>query len=137
MIDRRPALIARCKGVDDVIAAVSLAVARDLPIAIRGGGHNVAGHAVCDEGVMIDLSLMRGVTVDAKARVAVVEGGALWRAVDKASQAHGLATPGGPISETGVAGLTLSGGIGRLRARPGPSGAVGRAPARGRGCTEW
>src|SRR3546814_9865431 len=110
MIDRRPALIARCKGVDDVIAAVSLAVARDLPIAIRGGGHNVAGHAVCDEGVMIDLSLMRGVTVDAKARVAVVEGGALWRDVDKASQAHGPATPGGPISETGVAGLTLSGG---------------------------
>src|SRR3546814_10202722 len=73
MIDRRPALIARCNDVDDVIAAVSLAVARDLPIAIRGGGHNVAGHAVCDEGVMIDLSLMRGVTVDAEARVAVVE----------------------------------------------------------------
>src|SRR3546814_9683839 len=76
---------------------------------------------VCDEGVMIDLSLMRGVTVDAKARVAVVEGGALWRDVDKASQAHGLATPGGLISETGVAGLTLSGGIGWLRARHGLS----------------
>jgi len=121
MIDRRPALIARCKEVDDVIAAVSLAVARDLPIAIRGGGHNVAGHAVCDEGVMIDLSLMRGVTVDAGARVAVVEGGALWSDVDKASQAHGLATPGGLISETGVAGLTLSGGIGWLRAKHGLS----------------
>src|SRR3546814_14212498 len=95
MIDRRPALIARCNDVDDGIAAVSLAVAQDLPIAIRGGGHNVAGHAVCDEGVMIDLSLMRGVTVDAEARVAVVEGGALWRDVDKASQAPGLSTPGG------------------------------------------
>src|SRR3546814_20198636 len=89
VIDLRPALISLCKDVDDVIAAVSLAVAQDLPIAIRGGGHNVAGHAVCDEGVMIDLSLMRGVTVDAEARVAVVEGGALWRDVDKASQAHG------------------------------------------------
>jgi FAD/FMN-containing dehydrogenase len=121
MIDRRPALIARCKDVDDVIAAVSLAVAQDLPIAVRGGGHNVAGHAVCDGGVMIDLSPMRGVTVDAEARVAVVEGGALWRDVDKASQAHGLATPGGLISETGVAGLTLSGGIGWLRARHGLS----------------
>jgi FAD/FMN-containing dehydrogenase len=121
MIDRRPAVIARCKDVDDVIAAVSLAAAQDLPIAIRGGGHNVAGHAVCDEGVMIDLSLMRGVTVDAEARVAVVEGGALWNDVDKASQAHGLATPGGLISETGVAGLTLSGGIGWLRAKHGLS----------------
>lgn len=121
MIDRRPAIIARCKDVDDVIAAVSLAVARNLPIAIRGGGHNVAGHAVCDQGVMIDLSLMRGVTVDAGARVAVVEGGALWRDVDKASQAHGLATPGGLISQTGVAGLTLSGGIGWLRAAHGLS----------------
>ena len=121
MIDRRPAFIARCKSVDDVMAAVSLAVARDLPIAIRGGGHNVAGHAVCGGGVMIDLSLMRGVTVDAAARVAVVEGGALWSDVDKATQAHGLATPGGLISETGVGGLTLSGGIGWLRARHGLS----------------
>ncbi len=121
MIDRRPALIARCRDVDDVIAAVSLAAARGLPMAIRGGGHNVAGHAVCDDGMMIDLSLMRGVTVDAGARVAVVEGGALWSDVDRASQAHGLATPGGVVSQTGVAGLTLSGGIGWLRARYGLS----------------
>lgn len=121
MIDRRPALVARCKDESDVIAAVKLAVARDLPIAIRGGGHNVAGHAVCDDGVMIDLSLMRGVSVDAKAKVAVVEGGALWGDVDTATQAHGLATPGGLISETGVAGLTLSGGIGWLRAKHGLS----------------
>jgi FAD/FMN-containing dehydrogenase len=112
-------LIAQCKTVGDVQAAVRLAVARDLPIAIRGGGHNVAGHAVCDDGVMIDLSQMRAVTVDASARVAKVQGGALWRDVDSATQAHGLATPGGLISDTGVAGLTLSGGIGWLRAQHG------------------
>jgi FAD/FMN-containing dehydrogenase len=119
MIDRRPALIARCKSVDDVMAAVKLAAARNLPIAIRGGGHNVAGHAVCNGGLMIDLSLMRAVTVDAKARIATVEGGALGGDLDGASQAHGLATTGGLISETGVAGLTLSGGIGWLRAKHG------------------
>ncbi len=119
MIDRRPALIARCRTVEDVVTAVKLAAAQDLPIAIRGGGHNVAGHAVCDDGLMIDLSLMRGVTVDAKARIAIVEGGALGADLDGASQAHGLATTGGLISETGVAGLTLSGGIGWLRAKHG------------------
>src|SRR3546814_16348149 len=81
MIDRRPALIARCKDVADVIAAVSLAVAQDLPIAIRGGGHNVAGHAVCDEGVMIDMSLMRGVPGGAEGRAPRVERGARLRAV--------------------------------------------------------
>lgn len=121
MIDRRPALIAQCRNAGDVQAAVKLAVDRDLPIAIRGGGHNVAGHAVCDGGVMIDLSLMRGVTVDASARVAKVQGGALWRDVDAATQVHGLATTGGLISDTGVAGLTLSGGIGWLRAQHGLS----------------
>jgi FAD/FMN-containing dehydrogenase len=121
MIDRRPALIAQCRNAGDVQTAVKLAVARDLPIAIRGGGHNVAGHAVCDGGVMIDLSLMRGVTVDASTRVAKVQGGALWRDVDTATQEHGLATPGGLISDTGVAGLTLSGGIGWLRAQHGLS----------------
>lgn len=121
MIDRRPAIIARCANVDDVIAAVKFGVAQDLPISIRAGGHNVAGHAVCDEGVMLDLTLMRGVKVDAVRRVATVEGGALWRDVDAATQAHGLATPGGLISDTGVAGLTLSGGIGWLRAQHGLS----------------
>ena len=121
MIDRRPALIAQCRTAGDVQTAVKLAVARDLPIAIRGGGHNVAGHAVCNDGVMIDLSLMRGVTVDASVRVAKVQGGALWRDVDAATQEHGLATPGGLISDTGVAGLTLSGGIGWLRAQHGLS----------------
>jgi FAD/FMN-containing dehydrogenase len=119
MIDRRPALITRCRTVEDVVTAVKLAAAQDLPIAIRGGGHNVAGHAVCDGGLMIDLSLMRGVTVDEKARIATVEGGALGADLDGASQLHGLATTGGLISETGVAGLTLSGGIGWLRAKHG------------------
>ncbi|WP_108816586.1 FAD-binding oxidoreductase [Loktanella sp. Alg231-35] len=121
MIDRRPALIARCKATNDVQTAVKFAAASELSISIRGGGHNVAGHAVCDGGVMIDLSLMRNVTVDASARIAKVQGGALWRDVDAATQAHGLATPGGLISDTGVAGLTLSGGIGWLRAQHGLS----------------
>ena len=121
MIDRRPCLIARCANVDDVVAAVKFACSKELPISIRAGGHNVAGHAVCDDGVMIDLSNMRTVEVDAENRLATVEGGALWRDVDKASQLHGLATPGGLISDTGVAGLTLSGGIGWLRAKHGLS----------------
>lgn len=121
MIDRRPDLIAQCRNTSDVAAAVRLARARNLAVAIRGGGHNVAGHAVCDGGIMLDLSLMRGVQVDAERRVAIVEGGAIWRDVDTATQAHGLATPGGLISETGVAGLTLSGGIGWLRAQHGLS----------------
>ena len=121
MIDRHPTVIARPRSVGAVQAAVRFATAQNLPIAIRGGGHNVAGHAVCDDGVMIDLSLMRGVTVDAQARIAKVQGGALWGDVDAATQAHGLATPGGLISETGVGGLTLSGGIGWLRAQHGLS----------------
>lgn len=121
MIDRRPAMIAQCRNARDVQAAVRLANAQDLSIAIRGGAHNVAGHAVCDDGVMIDLSRMRGVEVDAARRTASVQGGAIWRDVDTATQAHGLATPGGLISDTGVAGLTLSGGIGWLRAQHGLS----------------
>jgi len=121
MIDRRPAAIARCQNIDDVIAAVRLANARNLPMSIRGGGHNVAGHAVGNDSVMIDLSQLRAVDVDANRRIAIVEGGALWRDVDSATQKHGLATPGGLISDTGVAGLTLSGGVGWLRARHGLS----------------
>ena len=119
MIDRRPAIIARCLNSRDVTKAVSYAQSQDLPVSIRGGGHNVAGHAVCDDGVMIDLSQMRGVTVDAENRIASVEGGATWGDVDRETQKFGLATPGGLISETGVAGLTLSGGIGWLRSRYG------------------
>jgi FAD/FMN-containing dehydrogenase len=119
MIDRRPALIVRCRGARDVRAALAFARAQDLPVSIRGGGHNVAGYAVCDHGVMIDLSLMRGVGVDAQLRRAWVEGGATWGDVDRETQAFGLATPGGLISDTGVAGLTLSGGIGWMRSRYG------------------
>jgi FAD binding domain/Berberine and berberine like len=119
MIDRRPKLIVRCKGVADVMDAVNFARDHNLPVAIRGGGHNVAGHAVCDGGVMIDLSLMRSVWVDPQARRARVEGGCTWGDVDRNTQAFGLATPGGLISDTGVAGLTLAGGIGWLRSRYG------------------
>ncbi|MGB3315560.1 MAG: FAD-dependent oxidoreductase, partial [Albidovulum sp.] len=121
MIDRRPALIVRCRNRSDVIAAVNHARKHNLPVSIKGGGHNVAGHAVCDDGVMIDLSGMRAVSVDPEKHIAHVDGGALWGDVDAAAQAHGLATPGGLISDTGVAGLTLSGGIGWLRAKYGLS----------------
>ena len=119
MIDRRPAAIVRATGTDDVIAAVKLAAAHRMPVSIRGGAHNVAGHAVGDDGLMIDLSGMRGVRVDPERRRAWVEGGATWGNVDAATQAFGLATPGGLISDTGVGGLTLSGGIGWLRSRHG------------------
>ncbi len=119
MIDRRPAVIVRAAGVDDVVAAVGLARELGLPVSVRGGGHNVAGHAVGDGSVMVDLSGMRGVQVDPERRRALVDGGATWGDVDRATQAHGLATPGGLISDTGVGGLTLSGGIGWLRSRYG------------------
>lgn len=119
MIDRRPALIVRCKGAADVMDAVKFAGAHGLAVSIRGGAHNVAGHAVCDGGLMVDLSAMRAVHVDVQARRAWVEGGATWGDVDRETQAFGLATPGGLISDTGVAGLTLSGGIGWLRSRHG------------------
>jgi FAD/FMN-containing dehydrogenase len=115
MIDRRPAFIARCHGVADVITSVNFAHAQGLLVAVRAGGHNVAGYAVCDGGLMIDLSPMHAVRVDPQARRAWVQGGATWGDVDCETTAFGLATPGGLISQTGVAGLTLSGGIGWLR----------------------
>jgi FAD/FMN-containing dehydrogenase len=118
-IDRRPRLIARCIGTADVVAAVRFARNHHLEIAIRGGGHNVAGTAVCNEGVVIDLSAMRGVWVDPISRRARVQGGALWGDVDRETQAHGLATTGGIVSHTGVAGLTLGGGIGWLMRKHG------------------
>src|SRR5262245_5712813 len=118
-VDRRPRLIARCIGTADVVAAVRFARDHDLEIAIRGGGHNVAGTAVCDDGIVIDLSAMRAVRVDAADRRAWVQGGALWGDVDRETQAHGLATTGGIVSHTGVAGLTLGGGVGWLMRKHG------------------
>ena len=118
-IDRRPACIARCAGVADVVAAVRFARGHGLEIAIRGGGHNVAGTAVCDGGLVVDLSAMRAVWVDPAGRTAWVQGGALWGDVDRETQAHGLATTGGIVGHTGVAGLTLGGGIGFLMRKHG------------------
>jgi FAD/FMN-containing dehydrogenase len=118
-IDRRPRLIARCIGTADVIAAVRFARDHDLDIAVRGGGHNVAGTAVCDDGIVIDLSAMRAVRVDPAGGRAWVQGGALWGDVDRETQTYGLATTGGIVSHTGVAGLTLGGGIGWLMRRHG------------------
>ena len=118
-VDRRPRLIARCSGTADVAAAVRFARDRDLEIAVRGGGHNVAGTAVCDDGIVIDLSAMRAVTVDPVERTAHVQGGALWGDVDHETQAHGLATTGGIVSHTGVGGVSLGGGIGWLMRKHG------------------
>jgi FAD/FMN-containing dehydrogenase len=118
-VDRRPRLIARCGGTADVAAAVRFARARDLEIAVRGGGHNVAGTAVCDDGIVIDLSAMRAVSVDPVERIAQVQGGALWGDVDHETQAHGLATTGGIVSHTGVGGVGLGGGIGWLMRKHG------------------
>ena len=118
-VDRRPRLIARCRGTADVAAAVRFARDRDLEIAVRGGGHNVAGTAVCDGGIVIDLSAMRAVSVDPVERTALVQGGALWGDVDHETQAHGLATTGGIVGHTGVGGLSLGGGIGWLMRKHG------------------
>ena len=103
-IDRHPALIARCAGADDVVEAVRFAREHDLLVSVRGGGHAVAGHAVCDGGLMIDLSLMKAVGVDPTARTARGAGGLLWSEFDRATQSLGLATTGGIISHTGIGG---------------------------------
>jgi hypothetical protein len=118
-IDRRPALIARCAGVDDVVAALSFARERELAVTVRGGGHSVVGHAVADGALMIDLSLMKAVSVDPAARVARAAGGVVWAELDLATQRHGLATTGGTISSVGIGGLTLGGGFGHLMRRHG------------------
>jgi FAD/FMN-containing dehydrogenase len=114
MIDRRPALIARCVDAGDVIAAVNHAREHSLPLAVRGGGHHGAGLSLVDDGLVVDLSLMKGVRVDPVARTALVMGGSTWAEVDHATHAFGLATPCGIISTTGVGGLTLGGGVGHL-----------------------
>ena len=114
MIDKHPALIARCAGVSDVISSVHFARRNGLLVAVRGGGHNVAGNAVCDGGIVIDLSPMNGIRVDPIARTARAEAGATWGHLDHETQAFGLATTGGTVSTTGIAGLTLGGGLGWL-----------------------
>src|SRR5436305_2412974 len=114
MINRRPHVIVRATGVDDVVAAVNYARANDLPIAVRGGGHSVPGFGTGDDAVVIDLNGMQQVEVDAGAKTARAQGGATWGVFNDATHAHGLATTGGIISTTGVGGLTLGGGIGYL-----------------------
>ncbi|MEO5999842.1 MAG: FAD-binding oxidoreductase [Chitinophagaceae bacterium] len=114
MIDRRPALIVRCKNSEDVIHAVNFGRDQNLLLSVRGGGHNISGNAVCDAGIMVDLSLMKSIKVYPEQQIADVETGATWAEFDAASQQHGLATTGGIISPTGVAGLTLGGGVGWL-----------------------
>lgn len=121
LIDRYPALIARCTGVSDVIAAVNFARENDVLVAVRGGGHNVAGTATCDGGLVIDLSPMKGIHVDPDARIARAQAGVTWGELDRETQRFGLVTPGGEVSETGIAGLTLSGGMGYLRRKHGLS----------------
>ena len=119
MIDKRPALIARCQDVADVMAAIAFARDVGLPLAVRGGGHNGGGLGSVDDGVVIDLAAMNGVRVDPEARTVRVEGGATWGKVDHAAHAFGLAVPSGVISTTGVGGLTLGGGLGHLTRRHG------------------
>lgn len=119
MIDKRPAMIVRCAGVADAIAAVNFARETHLVTAVRGGGHGVVGNAVCDDGLVIDLSAMRSVQVDLKNRTARAEGGATWGDFDHETQAFGLATTGGIVPSTGIAGLTLGGGIGYLNRKYG------------------
>jgi FAD/FMN-containing dehydrogenase len=114
MIDMRPLLIARCADVADVMSAVDFAREHDLPLAVRSGGHNGAGLGTCDDGLVLDLSCLRGIRVDARSRTVRVEGGCIWGDIDHATHRFGLATPSGIISTTGVGGLTLGGGIGHL-----------------------
>src|SRR5260370_35027197 len=121
MIDKRPALIARCAGVADVISFGDFACANNVLVAVRGGGHNIAGNAVCDGGLVIDLSRMKSVRVDPARRRARAEPGLTWREFDRETQAFGLATTGGQISATGIGGLTLSGGWSYLARRHGLS----------------
>jgi FAD/FMN-containing dehydrogenase len=114
MIDRTPALIVRCAGAADVISAIAFARDHNLPLAVRGGGHSAAGNGVCDGGLVLDLSGMKGIRVDPARRTVRAEPGLTWAEFDRETQAFGLATTGGVVSTTGIAGLTLGGGIGWL-----------------------
>ena len=142
LVDRRPAVIARCLRAADVAAAFAFARAHDLEVAVRGGGHNPAGHCIVDGGLVVDLSHMRAIEVDADRRIARAQGGSTWLDFDRATQAFGLVTPGGVVGSTGVGGLTLGGGIGHLTAQHGltcdnlvgaelvtPDGTIARASA--------
>ena len=120
-VDRNPALIARCAGTDDVREVVRWAAQRQLPIAVRGGGHSVNGYGTCDGGVVVDLSLMKAISVDPGTRQARAAAGLRWGEFDLATQRYGLATTGGSVSTTGIAGVTLAGGFGHLMRRHGLS----------------
>ena len=117
--DRHPALIARCTTADDVVAAVNFARSNDLPLAVRGGGHSAPGYATCDDGIVIDLSLMKNIEVDPGAKTARAEAGMTWGEFDAATQEHALAVTGGRFSTTGIAGLTLGSGSGWLERKCG------------------
>jgi FAD/FMN-containing dehydrogenase len=119
LVDKRPALIARCRGVADVVDAVNFAREHNLEVSVRGGGHNVAGRAVVDRGLMIDLSLMKGIYVDPKGGAARAQGGVTWGELNRETQLHALATTGGIVSTTGIGGLTLGGGLGWLMGKYG------------------
>jgi len=119
LVDKRPALIARCRGVADVVDAVKLAQKLNLEVAVRGGGHNVAGRATVDAGLMIDLAPMKGIHVDPHTRTARAQGGVTWAEFNRETQLHGLAVTGGVVSSTGIAGLTLGGGLGWLMGKHG------------------
>jgi FAD/FMN-containing dehydrogenase len=119
LVDKRPALIAQCRGLADIVDAVNLARRLNLEVAVRGGGHNVAGRATIDGGLMIDLALMKGIHVDLKARTARAQGGVTWAELNRETQLYGLATTGGVVSSTGIAGLTLGGGLGWLMSKYG------------------
>ena len=119
LVDKRPALIARCRGVADVVDAVNLTRKLGLEVAVRGGGHNVAGRATIDGGLVIDLSPMKGIEVDPKGRTVRAQGGVTWGELNRETQLHGLAVTGGVVSSTGIAGLTLGGGLGWLMGKHG------------------
>ena len=119
LVDKRPALIARCRGVADVVDAINLARELNLEVAVRGGGHNVAGRATVDAGLMVDLAPMKGILADPQARTARAHGGVTWAELNRETQLHGLAVTGGVVSTTGIAGLTLGGGLGWLMGKYG------------------